>query len=175
MKSPIENFSEITFAASPLAYRPSPCLSSNNRCNIPRYTAQTKTTIKSTKQLPPTLLPPRGENRKQRVWKTATIAFAITAVAIRSVIFGCPLKIRVSPKKIKKYNVRNDIASQLSYVVPLPELDVKPVLSDVLDESAHKFHTLTSLLSCPDQASFPWSAHIIVPPKKIVKKLEHNF
>ena len=30
-----KNFSETTFAASPLSYRPSPCLSSNNRCNIP--------------------------------------------------------------------------------------------------------------------------------------------
>ena len=72
-------------------------------------------------------------------------------VLIRSVIFGCPLK----NKKGKKIQCLFSIASQLSYAVPLPELDVKPVLSDVLDESAHKFHTLTSLLSCPDQASFP--------------------
>ena len=54
---------------------------------------------------------------------------------------GDPKKI----KKGKKIQCLFSIASQLSYVVPLPELDVKPVLSDVLDESAHKFHTLTSL------------------------------
>ena len=152
MKSPIENFSEITFAASPLAYRPSPCLSSYNRCNIPIIPLKPKPRSRAQSNFPPpTLLPPRGENRKQRVWKTATIAFAITAVAIRSVIFGCPLK----NKKGKKIQCLFSIASQLSYAVPLPELDVKPVLSDVLDESAHKFHTLTSLLSCPDRRTLP--------------------